>query len=1010
MSAINLYDLANIEVVSARAQEAIKKQAVLLNAKLKARQNGEVHIKNINNWSMWLTGANDTNQPDELRIRLVTLLVDIAQLNPVATPAIYGFVQPVASTEISSVPFSQITGSPESNMALNAKFNTYLPLSAGTTKPLTGALYFASDELGVDVINEGDTLNIGASAGIVQVGLDAEVRVGNITQGAWLATNISVAKGGLGSLDFTSGADGQAVVKSGSGYAFYTIPAIPSLTGYIKADGTVPMTADLRFPISKGIDTAAAGTLYIGQNNATAVQIFQNLSVTNVVSGNWQANPVDLEFGGTGAVLAPPSNPSFFIYNSGSAFAEIGANLRIDSGTVTLSEILTGVKYEGSVIETPYGGTGLSTVGAEGEVLTVVSGAPAWAAFSALTNPMTTAGDIIYGGVAGAPTRLAANGTATNKFLRSVSSGDPSWQTLVAGDIPNIAQSQVTGLTTALANKLSTVLTDGYMLVGNAANAAVAVLMDGDATMDNAGIVTITDEAVTFAKMQNITATTLVGRWSAGDGPMQEVSIGSGLSLSISGVLSATGGGGTPGGSDTQLQYNNAGSFGGITGATTNGTFVTLTTPVLGVASATSINKVAITAPATGSTLTIADGKTLTASNTLTFTGTDGSSVAFGAGGTVAYVGLANTWTSGIKQTFAPSATNAGINVGTLAGQPSSPANGDLVYNSSATALQAYINGTWVSLGAGGGGGVTTVGAFSGSSQTNGASISSTTITFGPADGTNPGMVTTGPQTLAGAKTFTQGAVFSLAGASGNAIDLTGTGSKTNAAIRLSGGAPRWIDFGSTGAAAPAIGAGSRSDGTKIVLANTQGALTSDFAFGMTSTTMWASVANNTASYGFEWYGGATLRMTLLGSGVLTLTAAIVGAASQDVFNTVSTTVNAFGASTALTIGATTGTATIRNATLNANDDFKLPTVGTGIYVKEGTNATMGSATLVGGTVVVSTTKVTANSRIFLTNNVNGGTLGSLSVSARTAGTSFTISSTNVLDTSTVAWVIIEPA
>lgn len=38
------------------------------------------------------------------------------------------------------------------------------------------------------------------------------------------------------------------------------------------------------------------------------------------------------------------------------------------------------------------------------------------------------------------------------------------------------------------------------------------------------------------------------------------------------------GGGGTPGGSDTQLQYNNAGAFGGITGATTNGTAVTYTT------------------------------------------------------------------------------------------------------------------------------------------------------------------------------------------------------------------------------------------------------------------------------------------------------------------------------------------------------------------------------------------------------------------------------------------------
>lgn len=90
--------------------------------------------------------------------------------------------------------------------------------------------------------------------------------------------------------------------------------------------------------------------------------------------------------------------------------------------------------------------------------------------------------------------------------------------------------------------------------------------------------------------------------------------------------------------------------------------------------------------------------------------------------------------------------------------------------------------------------------------------------------------------------------------------------------------------------------------------------------------------------------------------------------------------------------------------------DIKAGVVGKGLYVKEGTNATMGTATLVAGTVVVNTTKVTATSRIFLTNNVNGGTLGSLSVSARTAGTSFTITSTNILDTSTIAWIIMEPA
>ena len=72
-------------------------------------------------------------------------------------------------------------------------------------------------------------------------------------------------------------------------------------------------------------------------------------------------------------------------------------------------------------------------------------------------------------------------------------------------------------------------------------------------------------------------------------------------------------------------------------GALVFATSPTLVTPVLGVATATSVNKVTITAPVTGSTLTVADGKTLTASNTLTFTGTDASSVAFGAGGTVAY-------------------------------------------------------------------------------------------------------------------------------------------------------------------------------------------------------------------------------------------------------------------------------------------------------------------------------------------------------------------------------------
>jgi hypothetical protein len=54
-----------------------------------------------------------------------------------------------------------------------------------------------------------------------------------------------------------------------------------------------------------------------------------------------------------------------------------------------------------------------------------------------------------------------------------------------------------------------------------------------------------------------------------------------------------------------------------------NLTSPTLVTPVLGVASASSINNVAITAPAAGATLTIANGATLTASATATVSGSN---------------------------------------------------------------------------------------------------------------------------------------------------------------------------------------------------------------------------------------------------------------------------------------------------------------------------------------------------------------------------------------------------
>jgi hypothetical protein len=125
----------------------------------------------------------------------------------------------------------------------------------------------------------------------------------------------------------------------------------------------------------------------------------------------------------------------------------------------------------------------------------------------------------------------------------------------------------------------------------------------------------------------------------------------------------ASGGTGTTSTTFTNLTTNVTGTLPvanggtGVTSSTGSTNVVlsnspTLVTPVLGVATATSINKVALTAPATGSTLTVADGKTLTASNTLTLAGTDATTMTFPAtSATVAGLSILETFTASQRGT-----------------------------------------------------------------------------------------------------------------------------------------------------------------------------------------------------------------------------------------------------------------------------------------------------------------------------------------------------------------------
>lgn len=116
------------------------------------------------------------------------------------------------------------------------------------------------------------------------------------------------------------------------------------------------------------------------------------------------------------------------------------------------------------------------------------------------------------------------------------------------------------------------------------------------------------------------------------------------------------------------------------------------------------------------------------------------------ADSTIASTAAANAWADGVKQTFNPDGTNAGINVGSQAGDPGSPANGDIWYDSSNNTLDARINGSTVNLGAGGGtpGGSGSEIQYRSGASTFGAvtnsSVSGVAITQGAAEalGTTP--------------------------------------------------------------------------------------------------------------------------------------------------------------------------------------------------------------------------------------------------------------------------------
>jgi hypothetical protein len=190
----------------------------------------------------------------------------------------------------------------------------------------------------------------------------------------------------------------------------------------------------------------------------------------------------------------------------------------------------------------------------------------------------------------------------------------------------------------------------------------------------------------------------------------------------------------------------------------------TLVTPTLGAALATSIN--GLTISTTTGTLTIANGKTLTASNTLTFTGTDSSSVAFGAGGTV-------TYTSDKLSVF--SATTSAELAGVISDETGT---GLLVFNTSPTFTTSILTPV-----------VTTSGATSLTLNTNGNSGPGASVTVQSGTNSNINLAPSGTGTVdVGSARITSLATptQSTDAATKAYVDATTTGLDVKQSVRMS--------------------------------------------------------------------------------------------------------------------------------------------------------------------------------------------------------------------------------
>jgi hypothetical protein len=270
--------------------------------------------------------------------------------------------------------------------------------------------------------------------------------------------------------------------------------------------------------------------------------------------------------------------------NSAGAAPTVTGNLALDS-----TNGRTGFGFGGGTFYHPFFASGLA----------ITSGhCPTWSGtvgqlgdLACLTNPMTTAADIIIGGAAGVPTRLAGPNTLNGVayFLNSVpSAGTAQSQTWSPSGIPFNAQTGTTYPFVGTCTPTPCTVDRGTLITASNAGAQTYTIPDPttlgfannfQTAIANIGAGLVTLQRTTTATINGGTSVIIPQGWYAyiyGDNTNWRVGVFPGLSVfpntaanqalafnSTTGVFSAVTVSGTPCTTTAlSLQFNNAGAFG----------------------------------------------------------------------------------------------------------------------------------------------------------------------------------------------------------------------------------------------------------------------------------------------------------------------------------------------------------------------------------------------------------------------------------------------------------------